>query len=271
MKTKTILFAFFLTAVTVVIRCKKEDVITPLTGVPVQGAAVINATWAFDKIHSNIFWATDYYDYSPTKLIGSFNNYNFTPKFSFDEANLSNCSINAWVQLSTFDSGEPGRDGPGKCGRSYLGVTYLDTLKTIVDPLSDTAWFHSTSVVKSGTGYVVQGTFSFNRYRTPSGFADGTHIAKPCTMFLNYNGMKDFDTNGDGMTDRFLASFAGTFTFNRSDYMDKDAAIQWVPVPSMADMAGNVVAANNKTYGAWSKSVGDEMILTMNMQFYKDH
>ena len=175
------------------------------------------------------------------------------------------------MQLSTFDSGEPGRDGPGKCGRSYLGVTYQDTLKTIVDPLSDTAWFRSTSFVKSGTGYVVKGTFSFNRYRAPSGYPDGTPISKPVTLYLSYNGMKDFDTNGDGMNDRYYASFIGKFSFNRSDYMDQNSTIQWVPVPSLPDAAGNIIASTNKTYGVWSKSVANEMSLTMNMQFYKDH
>ena len=271
MKTKIISVAFFLLSVTVIIRCKKEDVVTPLTGAPVQGTANINATWTFDKPHSNLRWETDYYNYSETKLVGRFNNFNFSPKFAFDESTLSNCSINAFVQLSTFDTGEPGRDGPGKCGRSYLGVTYLDTLKTIVDPASDTAWFRSTSVVKSGTGYVVKGTFSFNRYRAPSGNPDGTPVTKPITMFLTYSGMKDFDTNGDGMNDRYYASFIGTFTFIRSDFMDNSSTVQWVPVPSMSDAVGNTIAVNNKTYGVWSKSVGDEMSLTMNMQFYKDH
>lgn len=273
MKTK-IIFSVpiaigILLSVTVITRCKKEDTVMSLTGTPVSGTGNINPTWAFDKQHSNLRWETDYY--SKAKLTGRFNTFDFSPKFAFDEANLLNCSINAWVQLSTFDSGEPERDGPGKCGRSYLGVTYLDTLKTIVDPASDTAWFRSTSVVKSGTGYVVQGTFSFNRYRAPSGNPDGTRISKPMTMYLIYNGMKDFDTNGDGINDMYRASLAGTFTFNRSDFMDKASTIQWVPVPTVADAVGNSIAAKNKTYGVWSKSVGDEMSLTLNMQFYKGH
>lgn len=253
-------------------RCKKADVVTPLDGTPVAGTVNVTASWIFDKAHSNLRWETDYYDYSNAKLVGRFNNFNFSPKFVFDEANLSSCVIHAWVQLSTFDSGEPGRDGPGKCGRSFLGVTYLDSAKTVVDPLSDTAWFRSTSVTKSGTGYAVKGNFTLNRYRTPSGFADGTPITKEVTMYLKSEGMKDFDTNGDGIPDRLRASFTGNFTFNRSDFMDTKAAIQWVPyVFHPADSIGNISAANNKTYGAWSKNVADEMSITMNMQFYKDH
>ncbi|TAL60965.1 MAG: hypothetical protein EPN85_06075 [Bacteroidetes bacterium] len=271
MKTKKIFLVSGFLATVLHIGCNKEDTITPLSGMPVAGTGNINATWTFDKPHSNLRWETDYYDYSNTKLVGRFNNFNFTPKFEFNESDLSKCSVNAWVQLSSFDSGEPGRDGPGKCGRSYLGVTYLDTIKTIVDPLSDTAWFRSASVVRSGTGYVVHGTFGFNRYRAPSGYPDGTRITKPVTMYMSYNGMMDFDTNGDGLYDRYRASLTGNFVFNRSDYVDITSSIQWVPVPSPADQVGNVVAANNKTYGVWTKVVGDEMSLTLNMQFYKDH
>jgi len=251
--------------------CSKEDTVTPLTGTPVAGTTTINPTWTFDKAHSNIRWETDYYDFSDTKLVGRFNNFSFSPKFEFNETDLSKCAINAWVQLSSFDSGEPGRDGPGKCGRSFLGVTYLDTFKTVVNPASDTAWFHGTSVMKSGTGYVVHGTFGLNRYRTPSGNADGLRITKPVIMYMNYNGMKDFDSNLDGINDRFRASFTGTFVFNRSEYMDTTSTIQWVPIPSPADQVGNVIAVNNKTYGVWTKVVGDEMSVTLNMQFYKDH
>ncbi len=271
MKIIVSLFSLLLVAATLFPGCSKDDVITPVTGTPVPGNGAIDATWTFDKPHSNLTWETNYYDYSNTKLVGRFNNYNFSPKFAFNESDLSKCVINAWIQLSSFDSGEPGRDGPGKCGRSYLGVTYLDTIKTIVDPLSDTAWFKSTSVVRSGTGYVVHGTFSFNRYRAPSGNPDGLRISKPAMMYVSYNGMMDFDTDGDGLTDRYRSSLTGSFVFNRSEHMDTASTIQWVPVPSPADQVGNVVAANNKTYGVWTKVVGDEMRITLNMQFYKNH
>ena len=163
------------------------------------------------------------------------------------------------------------RDGLGKCIRSYMGETYLDTLKTNVDPASDTAWFHSTNIVRSGTGYVAIGTFSFNRYRAPSGFADGTTISTPVKLYFNYNGTADFDTDGDFIKDKYRASFTGHFSFLRSEHMDVNSTIQYVPVPAPIDLAGNTVAVNNKTYGEWTTNIGDQMNFTVNLQFYKNH
>jgi hypothetical protein len=47
--------------------------------------------------------------------------------------------------------------------------------------------------------------------------------------------------------------------------------VQWVPVPSLADQTGNLSAAANKTYGVWTTNVADEMNLTINTQFFKNH
>lgn len=251
--------------------CKKKDTITELTGTPVTGNALVDVLWTLDKVHGNVCWESDFLDYSVGKLTGRFNDFGFWPKFIFDEANLSNCSINAWVTLSSIDSGEPLRDGLGKCIRSYMGQTYLDTLKTIVDPASDTAWFRSTNIVKSGTGYVAIGIFSFNRYRTPSGFADGTAISTPVKLYFNYNGTSDFDTDGDFINDNYRASFTGHFSFLRSDHMDVNSTIQYVPLPAQIDLAGNTIALNNKTYGEWTTNIADLMNFTMNLQFYKNH
>ena len=243
----------------------------PAEGTPLAGSGLVDISWTFDKAHSNVNWETKFMDFSSGMLTGRFNNFNFNPKFIFSESVLANCSINAWVQLSSVDSGEPGRDGVGKCIRSYMGVTYLDSLKTITNPASDSAIFKSTSVVKSGTGYVAFGTFRINRYRPASGFADGTTIVKPATMFFTYNGLSDFDTDGDLIKDKYRASFTGWLKFKRSDYMDVNSTIQWVPVPLVTDVAGNAVAINNKTYGVWTTNVADEINLTFNLQFYKNH
>ncbi len=251
--------------------CNKKDTVTPIAGTPVTGSGSIDNSWTFDKAHSNVNWESKFLDYSSGMLTGRFNNFNFNPKFIFNEADLSVCKINAWIQLSSIDSGEPGRDGPGKCIRSYMGVTYLDSLKTIVNPVSDSAWFRSTGVTRSGTGYVVFGNLRFNKYRAPSGNADGTPIIKPAILYLTYNGTTDFDTNGDLVNDKFRASFSGKLKFKRSDHVDTKSTVQWVPVPSLADQTGNTVAANNKTYGVWTTNVADEMSFTFNAQFYKDH
>lgn len=253
------------------IACNKKDTVTPLAGTPMTGNALVDNSWTFDKAHSNVNWESKYMDYSSGMLTGRFNNFNFNPKFNFKETDLSASKINAWVQLSSVDSGEPGRDGVGKCIRSYMGVTYLDSLKTIVNPVSDSAWFNSTSVTRSGTGYVVFGNLRFNKYRAPSGNPDGTPIVKPAILYLTYNGTSDFDTNGDQVTDKLRASFSAKLKFKRSDHMDVLSTVQWVPVPSLADQSGNLVAANNKTYGVWTTNIADEMSFTFNAQFYKDH
>jgi polyisoprenoid-binding protein YceI len=273
MNTKKLnsLFFIFLSAILVFLSCRKKDQVVALEGTPVAGSGLVDVSWTFDKAHSNVNWESKYLDWSSGMLTGRFNDFNFNPKFIFNEAALSTCSINAWVLLSSVDSGEPGRDGVGKCLRSYMGVTYLDTNKTIVNPVSDSAWFRSTSVVRSGTGFVVFGNLRFNRYRAPSGFADGTPILKPAILFMNYNGTNDFDTNGDMTNDRYRASFSGKLTFRRSDYMDTQSTIQWVPIPALADQTGNSIAANNKTYGVWTTNVADEMSFTFNAQFYKNH
>lgn len=264
-------FALFLMAAFILMACRKKSRITTIEGVPVVGSGVVDISWTFDKAHSNVNWESKYLNYSSGMLTGRFNQFNFTPKFVFNEADLNSSSINAWVLLSSVDSGEPGRDGLGKCIRSYMGITYLDTNKTITNPVSDTAWFRSTRFVKSGTGYVVFGNLQFNKYRTPSGFADGTPIVKPAILYLVYNGTSDFDNNGDLVLDRYRASFTGRLKFKRSDYMDTQSVVQWVPVPNLADQAGNITAANNKTYGVWTNNIADEMSFTFNTQFYKNH
>lgn len=243
------------------------------TGIFVPGDALIDASWTFDKVHSNVNWQSKYYDFSSTMLTGRFNNFNFNPPLLFDENNLQSSEIDFWVQLSTFNTGEPGRDGYGKCGPNYVGVVYLDSMKTIVDPLADSAKFHCTSIaIHPIKGYIMSGTLTLNRYRAPSGFADGTPITKNITATLSFNGMRDFDTNNDGTTDKYRAGLTATFKFNRSDFMDNASTVPFWPVPKASEAITNTTtAANNKTYGVWSTSVGNEMELVVNTVFYKNH
>lgn len=263
-------FALVIIAGITFMRCTKDNTITPLTGTPVEGKMTIDSKWTHDQSHSNIQWATRYYDFSETMLTGRINNFNFKPALVINDSDLSKCSINMWAQMSTFNTGQPGRDGLGKCGLSYLGITYLDSTYKTVDPKSDTAWFHSTSVVRSGSGYIVNGTFTFNRYRGVDGQIDGTPITKPMIMYLTYNGVKDF-LNADGKTGKFRAGLTGTFKFNRSDFVDKNSTKQFVVVPNKADEKNNALALQNKTYGVYSKSTADEMNVTVNIEMYKNH
>jgi polyisoprenoid-binding protein YceI len=242
------------------------------TGIFVPGTADVDTSWVFDKVHANVNWQSKYYDFSSTMLTGRFNNFNFNPKFNFDETNLSSMQCDFWVQLSTYNTGEPGRDGYGKCGLNYLGITYLDSAKTQIDPLSDTAKFHATSItIDPHDGYILHGTFTFNRYRPASGHADGDPITKDIDVKFSFNGMRDFDSNNDGTYDKLRSGFTARFTFNRSDFMDENSTKVYFPVPTVADSINNVTAVNNKTYGVWSTSVGDEMEITVNAVFYKNH
>lgn len=264
-KLNFLAFAILLAGSVIFIKCNKDDSITPLSGSSTPGTDKVDASWTFDKVHSNVNWESPFEDFSSTMLTGKFNNFNIK-SFNFDQADLTQCNLKAWVQLSTFNTGEAGRDSYGKCGLSYLGVTYLDSLKTMVNPASDTAWIESGTFEKSGTGYVATGTFTFNRYRTPSGFAEGTPVSKTMTFYISYNGSQDFDTNGDGVNDKLRAGFTTWFTFNRSDFMDKNSTKQFDPFnPDDSD------AINNTTYGVWSESVADEMSITCNSEFYKNH
>ncbi len=243
------------------------------TGIFVPGSANIDASWTFDKTHANVNWQSKYYDFSSTMLTGRFNNFNFNPPLSFSETNLAATQLDFWVQMSTYNTGEPGRDGLGKCGLNYLGIVFMDTLKTIVDPQSDTAKFHCNSItIDPHDGYIMHGTLTFNRYRAPSGYPDGTPIVKNMNVALSFNGMRDFDTNGDGVTDKFRAGLTATFKFNRSDFMDNASTKPYWPVPTVAEAITNTTtAANNKTYGVWSTSVSDEMEIVVNAVYYKNH
>jgi polyisoprenoid-binding protein YceI len=269
-------FAMIIAASVIFIRCTDPNNTGKGSVAPLSengtfvGLRTVDATWTHDQVHSNIQWASRYYDFSSTMLTGRVNNFDFRPKLSFSDSDLTKCKINMWAQMSTFNTGQPGRDGLGKCGLTYLGITYTDSNYNKVDPLSDTAWFHSTSIVRSGTGYIVNGTFTFNRYRAPSGFADATPITKPVTMYLTYNGVKDF-LNTTGTGGKYRAGFTGKFSFSRKDYCDPKSTKQYIPFPKNADKAGNTAAAGNTTYGVYSLSVGDEVDVVVNIEMYKNH
>lgn len=154
--------------------CRKDDVVTPVTDNTTTGTDVIDATigsttpsttgiWYFDKPHSNVMWETKYMT-NGVPLTGRFNIYDMY--VNFNQANPANTTVKAWVKLSTFNTGESGRDDPGKCGPNYMGVQWnIDTVPNpdvyTVVATTDTAWFNSTSCVKNGNGYLVKGDLKF--------------------------------------------------------------------------------------------------------------
>ena len=177
--------------------CSKEDSVTPLTSNPTSGSDVINisstGTWGLDKTHSNVMWETLYMG-ANALLTGRFNNFNM--EVDFREADLANSKIKAWVQLSTFNTGEPGRDGYRKCGPGYMGVQW-DTIAKKPVASSDTAWYQSTSIVRYGDQYLAKGNLTFRG------------ITKPTDLYFDYKGISS-TTASDGKV-TYRAGFSGHF------------------------------------------------------------
>jgi polyisoprenoid-binding protein YceI len=215
MKTRSILTILTLGGLIFFNACTKEkevekivyknpyDTLKP----PSIPGAINNVTgdWKFDKVHSNFNWKSEYYG-DHAWLTGKFNNFDL--KLEFDAANYEVTKISAWAQMSTYNTGEPGRDGPGKCGPGYVGVKYLDTNFT-VDPTTDTAWFESTSTRVEpgpyGNKYIATGTFTF------------MGVSKTVDMVYSFTGITE-STNSSGVVSE-KAGFNGEFMFLcQSDY-----------------------------------------------------
>jgi len=186
-----------------IVSCNEDDKVTPLAYNITSGDDVIDGVtgndFTLDKSHSNVNWKTMYYG-DNAYLNGKFNQFSIATHF--DQANPANTTINAYVVLSSFNTGEPGRDSYGKCGPGYMGVVF-DTVTA--SPLelaprgsTDTAWFKSTKVVKYGDGYNVTGNLTFQG------------VTKEVMMPMRYRGTFSYE----GSTSTTLrASFEGEFTF----------------------------------------------------------
>jgi polyisoprenoid-binding protein YceI len=166
------------------------------------GTDVINTvdeTWTFDKAHSNINWSTAYVGENAL-LTGKFNS--FSIDVNFDEANPTATTISASVQLSSANTGEPGRDNLGNCLNGYLGVV-TDTLNDgsyfVSDESTDVATYVSKTVSEYGDGYKAVGDFTFKG------------ITKSVDLFFNYIGQADYSADGDGSNIR--GGITGEFEF----------------------------------------------------------
>lgn len=83
-------------------------------------AATDSGAWKMDKSHSNVMWETAYMG-SATSLTGRFNMFDI--KCNFNEADPSKTTVKAWVQLSTYNTGEPGRDAFGDGSSTFWNAT----------------------------------------------------------------------------------------------------------------------------------------------------
>lgn len=190
------------------------------------GTDIINTydgTWTFDKVHSGVNWSTAYQG-DNADLTGKFTS--FKVDIAFDESNPEATVIEAWVQLSSANTGEPGRDDLGHCLNGYLGVetdTMADGTYFVSDPNTDTAFFNSTGVKVYGDGYLSSGSLTFRG------------ITKSIDLLFLYTGQADYSADGDGTGIR--GGFSGEFKFNAiTDFL--------VTSTSIADLINVKVNAN---------------------------
>ncbi len=198
----------FTSGVIFISSCNKDDIIEPLTNNVSTGTDMIDIggsspTWNIDKTHSNVGWETFYFG-DNAYLTGRFNNFGVT--LHFDQENPENTTISSWVQLSTFNTGEPGRDAAGKCGPGYMGVVFdVDTNPTpdvyTVQPATDTAWFNSTATERFGSGYVSHGTLKFK------------NVEAPVDLYFEYAGVNEYLSTTGGAT-TYKTGFSGQFEMN---------------------------------------------------------
>jgi polyisoprenoid-binding protein YceI len=183
------------------VSCSKEDSVQQLTSTSNSGSDKLSVgpattnTWTLDKVHSNIMWETFYYG-DNALLTGRFNNFDI--QVDFDQANLPASKIKAWVQLSTFNTGEPGRDGYRKCGPGYMGIQW-DTIAKKPITTTDTAWYRSTSIIPSGNGYLAKGDLIFRG------------VTQPTDMYFTYSGINEYVKDG---VKSYRAGFSGHFKMN---------------------------------------------------------
>jgi polyisoprenoid-binding protein YceI len=201
MKNLQILFtAILLSAGLFTIQCTHDDEdLNPEGPIPEpieRGDDMVsfNDNWSFDKTHSSVRWHTAYLG-TAALLTGRFND--FIIEIEFDEDNPENIVVSGQVQLSSVNTGEPGRDQG--CLRGTFGIEDpdLDTFEG-----TNLAIFESTEVVfdeSDPTGYIVTGNLTFHG------------VTSDLQMKLNYLGTDLLDLRG---TPTNVAGFEGQFEFN---------------------------------------------------------
>lgn len=145
--------------------------------------------YKFDQTHSHVAFKFAY-DTANAEFGGQFALFGFN-SLKFDEANPANSVIDAWIDVTTIETGSPtlvdtvnkkkvgGRDGINGCiakqGGTF-GVKYnskdtffKDTYRptAIISP-THKATFVSTSVAAFGDGYLAKGNLTFNGETKPS-------------------------------------------------------------------------------------------------------
>jgi polyisoprenoid-binding protein YceI len=165
----------------------------------------------FLEHHSKVAWTASYKG-NNSDIAGGFNEMHAEMKF--DEANPANISFDGSVRLSTANTFEPGRDDPGHCVNSSLGVMWNTHSDTVIDPGPPadtviTVYYDSTvdasdwativvdagDVVAYGDGYKAAATFT---YKGVSTVVDlylqylSTNAQSPTRNYHNFEGQFQF-------------------------------------------------------------------------------
>lgn len=202
--------------------CSKEATVEAIGNNISTGNDTINMlgtgnTWTLDKVHSNTNWESLYYG-ANSLLNGKFNN--FWTQIYFEQAHPEKTIIHSWVQLSTFNTGESGRDAytrtPYKigCGLASMGCLFDTTSSTIAPrAANDTAYFNSTTTVAWGSGYKTTGNLIFHGF------------TKPIDLYWNYSGITAYPSTSGGAT-AYKCGFTGQFgMLQKTDWGVNSASI----------------------------------------------
>jgi len=196
-KNRILLFALVLMTISgYFISCTHEDILLEVNAPNIErGTQVLkfpsDATTTYDKAHSNVRWETPYLG-GLALLSGRFNTFGMTT-FNFDESNPANTNFEAWVQINSVNTSEPGRD------QGCLQTTFGTTTSMTTD-VANLAIIKSKSVELSPSdkGYIVIFDLTFH---------GTTH---ELTGKLMYDGAI---TTGDGATLRKNYGFGFDFQF----------------------------------------------------------
>jgi polyisoprenoid-binding protein YceI len=198
--------------------------------------------WTLDQTHSRVGFSFAY-DSLNAPFYGTFTWYGLNT-FKFDQANPSNSSINAWIDVTSTETGAPtildtinnkvvlgGRDGLNGCishsfkvapiaADTFFSVTnattkaktsYFKAMSILENTTTNgsliasaRATFVSTGVSVYGDGYLAVGNMTF------------IGVTKPVNLYFHY--IKGYSKTTSGVTTLF-SSFSGYFDFNPSkDY-----------------------------------------------------
>ena len=142
-----------------VVGCTHDDTVTSSNGSNIvrgnEKVSLTSTKTSFDKVHSNVNWATPYLG-AVSQLTGRFDNFGFY-SFEFDESNAAGIHFQAWVWLNSVNTSEPARDDG--CLLSTFG-----TRNGLTTEDSNLAVITSTSVALSTTdkGYNVKADLKFH-------------------------------------------------------------------------------------------------------------